>query len=122
MEKFLMICYVAASFASPKKEIFSVSGDKLGTFIETPEWVKDTLLFKLLLRDGSIKVAENHKIQVELENDPMEGITAEGKAGKSEEPAEEPEAEEEPAEEEATEEKVERPKRTYNRKKKDDAE
>ena len=78
MDKFLMICYVAADFRGPDGQMFRVTPERLGTFIETPVWVKGTLLFKMLMNDGSIKIAlESEK--KELENDPMKGIGADGK-------------------------------------------
>lgn len=95
MEKFLMICYVAADFVSPDGDRFSVTPSKIGVFVEAPVWVKDTLLFKWLLRDGTVKVAEYNISVKQGENDPMKDIAADGKA--IEEPAEEPV--EEPAEE-----------------------
>ena len=80
MDKFLMICYVAADFFSPDREIFRVTPDKLGTFIQAPSWVRDTLLFRGLVNDGSIRVAEDRPTQKKLENDPAEGILADGRA------------------------------------------
>lgn len=80
MDTFLMICYVAADFGPYKGEIFRVTPDKLGIFIQAPAWIKETLMFKWLLQDGSIKIGLDKTEQKKLENDPMEGISSEGKA------------------------------------------
>ena len=104
MNKFLMICYVAALFTQGELK-FEITAGMRGTFIEAPEWIKDTLLFKWLLSDGSIKVAEEQISKKQGENDPMKGMSAEGK---NEEVTEAHEAEmtaEAPAEEEPKPEK-----------------
>lgn len=80
MDTFLMICYVAADFGPYKGELFRVTPDKLGIFIQAPTWIKETLIYKLLLQDGSIKIGLDKTEQKKLENDPMEGISSEGKA------------------------------------------
>lgn len=103
MDKFLMICYVAADFVSPRGDIFRITPDKIGVFVEAPGWVQNTLLFKMLVKDGSIKVGEQRAEIKKLENDPMEGIGADGK-------------------EEKPEEKIVKTRKTPARKKKDDAE
>lgn len=79
MEKFLMICYVAADFGPYEGEMFRVTPTMIGTFIEAPIWVKGTILFKWLCNDGSIKVAEQQITKKQGENDPMQGMSAEGK-------------------------------------------
>ena len=82
MDTFLMICYVAADFVSPGHDLFQISPmlHNIGIFVQAPMWVKDTTLFKWLVNDGSIKTALDTKEQKKLENDPMEGVNAEGKA------------------------------------------
>ena len=87
MEKFLMICYVAADFGPFNGEMFQVTPDKIGAMIMAPAWIKDTLIFKWLLKDGSITMADNKPQQKKLENDPMAGITPEGKAETAEKEA-----------------------------------
>ena len=79
MDKFLMICYVAADFSSREGETFSIKAAQIGMFVEAPGWVRDTLLFKWLLKDGSVKVAEQNIDMKQGENDPMKGIAADGK-------------------------------------------
>lgn len=80
MEKFLMICYVAAEFDNRKGLVFRVEAKDIGLMIQAPAWIKDTLLFKGLLNDGSITTAKNKAEQKKLENDPLDGVTADGKA------------------------------------------
>lgn len=89
MKTILVICYVCCTFVADGLT-FSITPRDKGTFVEAPEWIKKTLLFKLLLKDGSIKVAEQHISKKEGENDPMKDMTAEGK---SEEASKEREAE-----------------------------
>jgi len=113
-----IICAVAADFINSDGDKFSVTGKEIGLIKEAPEWIKKTLLFKMLANDGSIKyVTKSNKI--EAENDPLAGLNAEGKEIRPEE-----KKGEEPAEK--SEEKVsEKPKgRTTRQKKekKDDAE
>ena len=87
MDKFLMICYVCADFGPYRGEMFRITPDKIGIFVEAPGWIMDTVMFKWLVRDGSIKVADKQISRKEGENDPMKGMGADGKAVK-EEPAE----------------------------------
>ena len=84
MKEFLMVCYVAADFVSKKGDKFRVVPDQIGLFISTPEWVKETLLFRLLQADGSIKIGETKEEVKKIENDPLEGIGADGKASDEE--------------------------------------
>lgn len=111
----LIICSVAADFVRADGEKYSVNGKELGIIKDAPEWIKDTLLFKWMSNDGSIKfVTDSNRIQAE--NAPFEGIDAEGKEIHKEEPKEE----EAPAEGQEGQPK----KRTTRKKteKKDDAE
>lgn len=79
MDTFLMICYVAADFCGRNGEKFRVTPDKIGVFVEAPAWIRETLLFKMLVKDGSIRIGVTTEDKKKLENDPMEGVTAEGK-------------------------------------------
>ena len=85
MDTFLMVCYVCADFVGKSGEFFSVKSKDLGTFVQAPAWIKETIMFKWLLADGSIKIGLEKAEQKKLENNPMEGITAEGKAETDEE-------------------------------------
>lgn len=78
MKNILIICYVCADFVLNGNR-FSVKPGQLGTFIEAPEWIKNTLMFKLLVKDGSLKVSNEHISKKQGENDPMKGMSAEGK-------------------------------------------
>ena len=76
--KITILCAVACEFEKGADK-FCVTRDKIGCIIEAPEWLKSTLMFKLLAEDQTLKyVTPANKIQ--LENDPMLGMTAEGKA------------------------------------------
>ena len=44
---------------------------KAVAFQDVPDWVKNTLLFELALKDGSIQILADMKQQKELENDGM---------------------------------------------------
>jgi len=89
MDKFLMICYVCADFGPYNGELFRITPENKGVFVEAPGWVRKTLIFKWLVNDGSIKVADEQISRKQGENDPMEGISAEGKSVEaSEEPVE----------------------------------
>ena len=112
MDKFLIICTVAADFYSRSGELFRIPASRLGEFIEAPVWIKDTLLFRGLVSDGSLKVAEKHISRKEGENDPMKDVGADGKAK-----AEAAEAVEEATEEAPQAETI----KTRRRSKKDDA-
>lgn len=117
MDTFLMICYVCADFIGKGGELFSVTPRDLGNFIQAPSWIKKTVLFTWLVNDGSIKVALDTKEQKKLENDPLEGVNAEGKdeaKAEEEEPAVAEVAEEEEAPKAA-------PKKTSSKAKKGEA-
>jgi len=73
-----IICAVAADFVRPDGEIFRVTGKEIGVIKDAPEWIKDTLLFRMLDKDGSIKYVTNSN-RIQAENDPLAGINAEGK-------------------------------------------
>ena len=74
------ICYVCAVFRNKAgEEVFRVTRDMLGTMIHMPEAVREDMLFNMLVNDGSLKIPESTGEKKRLENDPMTGITAEGK-------------------------------------------
>lgn len=54
-----------------EKQNMSAVITKAMAFQEVPDWVRDTLLFQLALKDGSIQVIADTKQQKELENDGM---------------------------------------------------
>lgn len=53
--------------------------DRLVYKDDIPEEIKDDLLFQMLVADGSIEVVETNEQRKKLENDPTEGIGADGK-------------------------------------------
>ncbi len=65
-----MRIFTKKAFQFEKQNVASVV-TKAMAFQEVPDWVKDTLLFKLALKDGSIQVIANTKQQKELENNGM---------------------------------------------------
>jgi len=87
VDTFLMICSVAADFGPYRGELYRVRPQDIGIMLQAPAWIKDTMMYKWLLADGAIKVADTAEKQKELENDPLKGLGADGKA--QEEPAEE---------------------------------
>ena len=91
---FTIVCYVAAIFSDPKtrEEIFRVEKSDLGLIMDAPKAIKQDPLFNLLVSDGSIKIVEKKNLK-QLENDPMKGVSAEGKSGKAAESAEKEEKE-----------------------------
>lgn len=81
------ICYVCAVFRNKAgEEVFRVTRDMLGTMIHMPEAVREDMLFNMLVSDGSLKIPESTGEKKRLENDPMTGITAEGKDMKADKP------------------------------------
>jgi len=123
-----MICYVAADFGPMDGQMFSVKANQIGTFIEAPGWIRNTLMFRWLVNDGSIKVADEQISRKQGENDPMKGMGADGKIIRERKtPAKKEEVKEEPSEEakeEVVEEMVEEPAKApakRKRKKADDA-
>lgn len=99
MKTFLMICYVSAVFGPLDGKTFQVTPAQIGVFIEAPEWIKKTVMFKWLLNDKSIKVADEQISLKDGENDPMKGMSAEGKDEKITKAAEQKVVEELKAEE-----------------------
>ena len=81
MDKFLLICTVCVDFFAPNGDVFRITPRERGIIVEAPVWIKDTLTFKLLEKDGSVQFV-NRANQKELENEPMKEITAEGKKEK----------------------------------------
>ena len=65
-----MRIYTKKAFWFEQKNVTPVITKAMG-FQEVPEWVKDTLLFRLALQDGSVQVLSTVKQQKELENDGM---------------------------------------------------
>ncbi len=77
----LIIPYVCAEFRDVSgNPIFRITPAMRGTMITVPEAIKQDILFDMLVADGSIKVPETAAQKKVLEQDPMVGVTAEGKS------------------------------------------
>lgn len=77
----LIIPYVCADFRDKKgNPIFRITADMLRTMQDVPETIKQDLLFDMLVQDGSIKTPETVAQRKLLEQDPMIGMNADGKA------------------------------------------
>ena len=77
----LIIPYVCAEFRDVSgNPIFRITPAMRGTMITVPETIKQDILFDMLVADGSIKVPETAAQKKTLEQDPMVGVTAEGKS------------------------------------------
>ena len=77
----LIIPYVCAEFHDfSGNPVFRITPAMRGTMVEAPDAIKQDILFDMLVTDGSIKVPETAAQKKVLENDPMVGVTAEGKS------------------------------------------
>lgn len=52
-------CKTPAVFVSPGMVLFQVKQEDVGKEIEAPEWVKNTLMYKILAGEGSILTGES---------------------------------------------------------------
>ena len=83
MDTITIICYVAAEFMMKggkgrSETVYKITPNDIGLIKQAPAWIKDTIMFKWLSKDGSIKyVTDANKKQAE--NEPMTGIAADGK-------------------------------------------
>lgn len=119
MESFMIVCDTTATFVSAHGNLFIVTSGMIGQPISAPVWVKETILYTYLLKDGMVREASKETSEF-LEkqgqvaaSEPKEEEVIE----KAEEPAEEPKKSEEETEEVAPI----RPKRTGGRTSKGDA-
>ena len=77
----LIIPYVCAEFRDfSGNPIFRITPSMRGNMITAPETIRQDILFDMLVTDGSIKVPETAAQKKVLEQDPMVGVTAEGKS------------------------------------------
>lgn len=75
-----VISRVCAEFYNGGEEpIFAVKPNDIGRILEAPDEIKNDLLFNMLLKDGSIEAVVSLAQKKALENDPMNGTTADGK-------------------------------------------
>ena len=76
-----LISHVCAEFHDRKGNlVYRMTPDMRNTIQDAPEAIREDLLFALLLQDGSIVVPENERERKRLEEDPLLGIGADGKA------------------------------------------
>ncbi len=73
----LIVPRVCAEFHSPT---VTVHPHMLGAVVEAPESIRQDLLFQMLVNDGSLKAVENAADQKAMENDPMAGVSADGRS------------------------------------------
>ena len=65
MNKILIVCNQEADFLGPHAVLFRITAAEVGKCIEAPEWIRNTLLFKVLKKEEKIRICTN-KIQEEL--------------------------------------------------------
>ena len=76
----LILSRVCAEFKDKNRNVIHrVTPAMLGLFHDAPDAIREDLLFKMLMADGSIKTPEDARKDRNLENDPMKGATADGK-------------------------------------------
>ena len=77
----MIVSRVCAEFCNDQGEpIFSVQPTMRGILTDAPDAIRDTLLFRMLVNEGSLKAVEDAADRKRLENDPMQGVDAEGKS------------------------------------------
>ncbi len=77
----LIIPYVCAEFHDKAGSVlYRITPAMRGRIEEAPESIKQDILFNMLVADGSIKVPQNESQKKVLEQDPLVGVTAEGKS------------------------------------------
>ena len=77
----MIIPYVCADFRDKSgNTIFRITTDMIRTMQEVPEAIKQDLLFDMLVADGSIKTPETAAQRKLLEQEPMLGMTADGRS------------------------------------------
>ena len=77
----LILSRVCADFYDQNRNLLhKITQTDLGLFHDAPESIKQDILFTMLVKDGSIKTPETSAQKKTLENDPMVGVTAEGRS------------------------------------------
>ena len=80
-----IISYVCADlYDAARDQTFRIRPADRGVLMEVPDWISADPLFRMLVSDGSVRVAESRAEEKILENNPMAGITVEGKEMKAE--------------------------------------
>ena len=79
----LILSRVCAEFHNAKGEVvFAVTPAIRNLFVEAPDSIREDLLFRLLVNDGSLEVTVPEARQKMMENDPAADHDASGKAVK----------------------------------------
>jgi len=114
MDTITIICSVCAEFFASDDRFYQIrQRDRNVIISDAPAWIKDTNMFKWLLKQGSISFVDRSN-QKQAENEPTKGMDAEGKREHLMTIGGPVEVKTEVAEE--------KPKKRVPRKKKDDAE
>ena len=80
----LIMSRVCAEFRDEKgNKLFTITPALRGSFIDAPEVIRETLLFKMLIDDGAILTPASAAQRKVLENNPMAGANPDGSAIKS---------------------------------------
>ncbi len=77
----LIIPYVCAEFHDRSGNVIHrITPAMRGTMVEVPDAIRQDILFGMLVQDGSIKTPETKAQKKMLEQDPMAGVTADGRS------------------------------------------
>lgn len=79
-----ILSHVCAEFHDRKgKVIHTIHPEDLNHFMPAPDAIQEDILYRMLLEDGSIELPpKDEKEKKNLENNPVAGVTAEGKKAK----------------------------------------
>lgn len=58
MNEILIVCDQEADFLGPHAVLFRVTAEEVGKSITAPAWIRETLLFKSLNKEGKIRVSK----------------------------------------------------------------
>ena len=76
----LILSRVCADFTDGNgRTIFSINPPDLLSFLEAPEEIRLDPLFGLMIAEGSLEAVHSVDQRKKLENDPTEGVSAEGR-------------------------------------------
>ncbi len=79
----LILSRVCAEFHNAKGEVvFAVTPATRNLFVEAPDSIREDILFRLLINDGSLEAAVPEARRKMLEQEPTAGTDASGKAVK----------------------------------------
>ena len=58
MNEIQIVCFQEADFLGPHAVLFRVTAEEVGKSIAAPAWIRGTLLFKSLSKEGKISVVK----------------------------------------------------------------